>query len=202
MPDELDTVAHFEKECGLPPGFYLSLLREDDWSFVIKLHALVEATVSRLLAGTCMRPELLDTFSRLELSNSTTGKLAFAKALGCLEEADRRFIRSLSEIRNDFVHDVRQAGKDLKAYTSGFDANQWNKFRLAFGPGRETIDFGNVTMTELEFVRNNPKAAIWLSGIYVVALAYLRKEEASLEARHAVLRLEAYNRLFRPSSGA
>lgn len=194
----LDALAAFEKQCRLPDGFYLRLLNEDDWSFIIKMHALVEATVSHLLAGACGRPELLDAFARLELSDPKTGKLAFAKALGCLEDADRRFIRQLSEIRNDFVHDVHCAGMDLHTYTQRFDTNQHRKFRIAFGPGRDPVTFGEVTMSEAQFVKDNPKAAIWLSGVYVIALAYLRQEQARLEARRAALNLDAIGRILTP----
>ena len=34
---------------GLGSGFLLHLYTEDDWSFVIKTHALIEAAVSQLL---------------------------------------------------------------------------------------------------------------------------------------------------------
>jgi len=36
----------------LPDDFYNNLLKEDDWSFVIKLHSLIEASVTHLLTET------------------------------------------------------------------------------------------------------------------------------------------------------
>ena len=50
---------------------------ENDWSFVIKLHALVEAAVAHLLTEQLSRPELSDLFAHLDISNKTTGKAAF-----------------------------------------------------------------------------------------------------------------------------
>jgi hypothetical protein len=32
-----------EKDLGLPRGFCFRLRHEDDWSFVVKLHALIES---------------------------------------------------------------------------------------------------------------------------------------------------------------
>lgn len=83
--DPIAWVGQFEKDIGLPAGFLVNLLiKEDDWSFIIKLHALVEAAVSHLLATICGE-ELLTVFTRLQLSSETVGKLAFAKALHTLD---------------------------------------------------------------------------------------------------------------------
>jgi len=46
--DEL-RYAELEKAVGVRAGFFYRLLEEDDWSFVIKLHALFEAVCSHLL---------------------------------------------------------------------------------------------------------------------------------------------------------
>src|SRR2546421_5756295 len=125
----LDWVTDFEKELGLHKGFFVNLLlKGDDWSFVIKLHALVEASVAHTVAATCGE-KLLDVFSRLELSSDTMGKLAFAKALKLLDEGERKFIRRLSEIRNAFAHDVRQAETTLDEYVSKLNPNQLKSFR-------------------------------------------------------------------------
>src|SRR5438876_8460305 len=110
--DPIAWVGAFEKEIGLPGGFFLRLLvKEDDWSFVIKLHALIEAAVSHLLATIC-GDKLLTVFARL----GTRSKLGFAKALGALDKDERIFIGKLADIRNSFAHDVRQAGATLAAY--------------------------------------------------------------------------------------
>jgi len=58
-----------------------------DWSFVIKLHALLETAVSQLLVHALGGEELVDVFSALEMSNIKTGKLAFVKTLGLLPKA-------------------------------------------------------------------------------------------------------------------
>ena len=42
-------IVEFEKKLGVPSGFVKKLLDEDDWSFIIKLHALFEASCAHLL---------------------------------------------------------------------------------------------------------------------------------------------------------
>jgi hypothetical protein len=41
-------ILELESKVGVPENFFRSLAQADDWSFVIKLHALFEAEPSRL----------------------------------------------------------------------------------------------------------------------------------------------------------
>src|SRR3546814_18866509 len=75
-------ILELEAKIGVRENFFKDLLGEDDWSFVIKLHALFEAACTHLLLFHFKEPELTDIFARLELSNKATGKIAF---LGKLE---------------------------------------------------------------------------------------------------------------------
>jgi hypothetical protein len=46
----LEELVHgLEKDLGVPADFFFTLHKEDDWSFVIKLHALFKGTVSHML---------------------------------------------------------------------------------------------------------------------------------------------------------
>src|SRR6266852_4096201 len=95
-----ESLRNLEHDLGIPPGFCLKLRQDDDWSFVIKLHALIECAAAEQLTRTLRRKELADTFSRLALSNLKTGKLALIKALNLLPSAHIQFIRNFSELRN------------------------------------------------------------------------------------------------------
>ena len=112
--DDLDdSIGRLESDCGLPEGF-CNLMQEDDWSFVIKMHSLLETAVSQLLTNALGRNELAYIFAALEMSNTKTGKIAFASALGLLPKQHLDFIRSLSELRNQLVHRVKNVTCDLK----------------------------------------------------------------------------------------
>jgi hypothetical protein len=77
-------IAAFEERLGLPKKFYVRLLEENDWSFVIKLNALFEAVCSHALSARLNAPELIDQFARLELADRDRGKIKFLSSLGCL----------------------------------------------------------------------------------------------------------------------
>ena len=85
MPSQslAELVPLLEQKLGLESGFFESLdgENESDWSFIIKAHALIEAAISHLLTEHLRRPELGDIFSRLDMSNKSTGKAAFVNAL-------------------------------------------------------------------------------------------------------------------------
>jgi hypothetical protein len=125
-------ISDLEKKILLPKGFCESLISEDDWSFVIKTHALFEAALSQLLAHHLGKPELLDVLTRLETSNTSTGKLAIAKSLGYLEDEERRLIRSWSELRNALVHDVTNTSFNFKAHIMLMSADNQKKYLRNF----------------------------------------------------------------------
>lgn len=182
--DPIAWVRQFEKDLKLPTGFFLNLLKEDDWSFIIKLHALVEAAVSHLLASIC-GDQLLNIFTRLELSSETTGKVAFGKALGVLDKDERIFIRKLSEVRNSFAHDVRQAGATLDEYVAGLDRSQLKALKVAIGLGLDPFPISDPPVPELEFVRDNPKLCIWLRALFLISFIYQRKDLVVLKRKAA-----------------
>ena len=183
--DPIAWVGQFEKEIGLPGGFFVNLLiKEDDWSFIIKLHALVEAAVSYLLASIC-GDRLLEIFTRLELSSDTIGKVAFAKALDVLDTDERSFIRKLSEIRNSFAHDVRQACATLGGYVAGLSKDQLKALKVAIGPGVDPFPIADTIVPEVEFVRDNPKVCIWLRALFVISFIYQSKDLVLLRRKVA-----------------
>lgn len=201
--EPLRDVNRFAVELGLEEGFFRSLLEEDDWSFVIKLHALVEAAVAHLLAETCGRPELLPVFSRMAMGGSRTGKLAFGKVLDCLDDYDLAFIAALSEVRNRMVHSVRDAALTLDQYVAELDKGQFETFRRRVGPADDPLTLGKDSVPAAVFVRENPKLCLWLRAMYTIGLGYhkhmsakARREltEASVSAAHAKAKLEAARR--------
>src|SRR5262249_17331830 len=111
-------LSKLETDLGLPPGFCEGLHEEDDWSLIIKLHALFESVVTQMLASHLGQEALLDVFDKIEMGREDTGKLAFAKALNLLDGNQRGFVRVLSRLRNDVVHDVRKVTFDLSAHVA------------------------------------------------------------------------------------
>ena len=54
----LDAINELENDTGVKEGFFISLLKEDDWSFIIKIHALYEAAITSLILNKLGQPTL------------------------------------------------------------------------------------------------------------------------------------------------
>jgi hypothetical protein len=160
-----------EQELGLEPGFFEALdgEHENDWAFVIKTHGLIEAAVSLLISRNLNRPELDDLFSRLDMSNKATGKAAFIKALGLLNESERRFLSSLSELRNRLVHDIRNVKFDLVRYIESMNKKEQAMFLRNF----------NLLSTEVTnevriLFNSDPRQALWYAAMAFLGIVYLK----------------------------
>ncbi|MBC2605747.1 hypothetical protein [Pelagicoccus albus] len=110
--------------------FLIKLLEEDDWSFVIKSHALIEASVTNLLIRRIGEPEMTKFVKRMPLSDSESGKVVLLKDLGLLDSGLRSFIRWYSELRNKLVHNLEHIDFQLESHFASLDPNQkksWKK---------------------------------------------------------------------------
>ena len=80
---------YFATEMGMPETFLGDLKSEDDWSFVIKLHALMEAAlVHTLVEGTGLTAAS-ESFSRLAMWQKTM----LAEELGLIVDDEPQFLR-------------------------------------------------------------------------------------------------------------
>jgi hypothetical protein len=144
MTDEEDPNPHItnlEERVGLPMGFLDELLIEGDWSFVIKSHAFVEATVATFLTE-ATDARLENVFSFLQLGGGRTSKLAFAAALDLFEPSCLRFARSLSTLRNELVHKVKNVNFTFEEHLQELDtSDRRNILRDFTAPFPEFEDF-------------------------------------------------------------
>jgi hypothetical protein len=164
-PDFLQHISKLTKELGVPDGALLSLISDNDWSAIIKSHALIEGAMTLLLTSALDEAALSPAFSRLPLGEDITGKLAFAKALGLLQPKERRFIKRLSELRNMLAHDPHHLGFTLKAYVEGMDKNQFKTFQdtLMFGVAPDQQD------KVRERIRTNTRSAFHVTVLYFLS---------------------------------
>lgn len=175
-------ISEIEKRTGVRPGFFEELIHEDDWSFIIKSHALIESACAQILSEKTGVKETIDIFSRLELGARNTGKLAFLKAYGLLIEKERRFISALSELRNTLVHNVSHTSFVLHDYVNSLDKNQRAKF---------VEDFGYAYLSEIsneaerakcrEKILAEPKKSMWLGIKYILGLISLQIDQIRLQ---------------------
>jgi hypothetical protein len=119
-----EDVNSLESRLGLPEDFYELLLKEDDWSFVIKLNALFEGACTHALAARLNAQELLGAFSHLDLANAKCGKVELLKSLGSITAEQAKIICALATLRNNLVHNIENVGFSFKAHVSKLDSNQ------------------------------------------------------------------------------
>jgi hypothetical protein len=188
-------IADIENQLGLPTGFLRGLYdHEDDWSFVIKSHAFLEAALTHLLADHLGKEDLLPVFAYLETSNVRTGKLAFVKAFDLLDKGARRFIHTLSELRNDLVHEVSNVNFNFATYVSNLSDKERKEFIGAFDyalvevvqASQRPID-DRLRGTLDRIVLTTPRLAL-VAGIAMIGLdIYFRNRGAETPRQYVIL---------------
>jgi len=186
MSDLFDEAIHeIEKEIKVPEGFFKGLLNEDDWSFIIKIHALIEAVISFLLVKSLSKPKLKNVISFLELSNTRTGKLAFIKDLNLLKKKHRRFIKCLSEIRNSLTHNVSNVGINLDGFFNELNKQKRDEYINGIClENKDDIEIAGKKITYVNFVRENLKIGIWYACIDLFTEVYILKIEADVKEEY------------------
>jgi hypothetical protein len=160
---------------GTPSAFLDALEKESDWSFIIKIHALLETALNHSLAvffarspttedNTPQVQALTDIFSLLETSNRDTGKSAFAKACGLLSDRHIAFIKRMSEIRNKLAHNIRNVDFKLIDHIAKFTKQQSANWRQSLCWERKSFGESDEWPSGVseEMARDNPKHAITL----------------------------------------
>lgn len=161
----VDDVAAIEQEFSLPRGFFDSLVKEDEWSLVIKCHALLESATSRMLTLYFGKRCLNDIFTRMELSNRQTGKAAFISQLELLGSQQRAFISHLSELRNQLVHNVSNTSVSLPELLASLPAKKRSGYVGSLNIRVESIVANGSKVTGDDLVLKFTKHVIWSSTL-------------------------------------
>lgn len=118
----LEAVKRVEKSLGLKRPFLFALSREDDWTLVIKLHALIEAAIEEVLVARCFA-SAADNEGRDDAAiaglvgrmpfNGRVSKLSLVKAFRLLDEDHYDFVVTLAEVRNRYAHRPSNFAKSI-----------------------------------------------------------------------------------------
>lgn len=180
-PQEI--VPEYEKRLGVREGLFDALLRDSDWSFVIKLHAFLEGATSHALAKCLGNERLASVFANLEMSDAKRGKLAFLEALDILDSPRRGYIRALSELRNRLVHQIANVEFNISSHLQTLDGNQLARARERLGYILYTGILELEGPPEQEFLEH-PKLAMLTGALDVILRLYMRELEAGLDNVH------------------
>ncbi len=172
------------KELKDKTEFMLSLLKADDWSMIIKSHALIEAVVTELIIAKTEETKLKPLIERLPLSDEQIGKLKIAKDYNLLTDRERTFVKRFSELRNMLVHKFENVNFNIEKYFESFDKNQkksWLKTMTWYTDDTKTKEEWQKIST------NHPQIGIWYATMTFVSLMTIKiKEiEGSTQVRNA-----------------
>ncbi len=156
----------------------------DDWSFIVKAHALVETAVSEIIltASTERRVKpLLEHLSR----HAIVHKLNYVRDLNLLDEGRIQFARVLGTLRNHAVHDVRNLKFSCAEYLAA-------KPNLRADMARTAAQFGGKSGPAQELAaqalaERNPRFLIALAVGYILLGAGLTRDRARLETEYGEL---------------
>lgn len=107
--------SRLEHALGLPDNWCHTLIAEEPWPFVIKLHAVIEASVSHLLNTELAHPGLRSFVEPMGMGGQF-GKLALMRKMELLPEKSISFISRLGGMRNDCVHGVKNIAFRFETY--------------------------------------------------------------------------------------
>ncbi len=188
---DIPILLKFEEELSLPKYFLSNLVREDDWSFVIKLSSVFEAVCTQLLVTSLNAKVLSDAFSHLELGSRKYGKLAMLEALGLIDKECRLFIGSLATLRNDFVHDISKTTSTIREHINVIsDKNQLVK---NFGYKIDKVKIRGEEIASMDFFMDKPKIAIWIGAVKYLSKMISKKQEMHLDNLFDAVVLERHS---------
>jgi hypothetical protein len=181
-------IRELERVIGAPDRFFVSLLQESDWTFVVKLHTLFESAVTHHIVLELKRPELREFVSRLDMSSDVGSKLAIAKALNIMPTHDRGLIRLLSSARNNIVHNVDSHPFSLEKFICGLPKQKHDEYvKNVSVAWSDPVKIGDYSVSKATYVRENPKTCFWFRGISVLLNIYIHHYMSGLEQKQAEL---------------
>ena len=170
------------KDLGIPQSPLRSLEKDDDWSFVIKMHAIVEAGLNHMLMVKMNDPKLADIIPKLETNNRSSGKMAFLQAYDLLPANCCLFVELLSSIRNAAVHDAKNFNLDIKKFIESKIKDPGQRKRWKTGLSSWWISLPKGVAYEsheaagkriFERALDEPKHSIFSCAIHILALAHV-----------------------------
>lgn len=135
--------------------FLSNLIEGDDWSFVIKSHALIESLITELILLKISDNRLKKVISRISLHGETVSKIAILKIYNLLSADEIKLIIRLSEIRNSIVHNYENLSFTFEKYAESLNSDQikqWHKL----------LQLDEIEVNKMnKFITAKPIFAVW-----------------------------------------
>jgi hypothetical protein len=129
---DFDLILLAEHRLGLPTLFYFKLMEvKDDWAFILKLHALFEGTLKRLLEEKQTQFEFTDPIiidrDSFPTMLQTAARHFLLDEIGEPIVSARHYLRALYQLRNRIAHDLEFINLDLGRYVASLSEVEFQK---------------------------------------------------------------------------
>ncbi len=163
-PEGADAIERVAQELGVSLGFLISLRDNDDWSFVIKVAAIMEAALSVALTNELSKlgveEDMLDDFvARLTQER----RIALARSTKVIRASVEARLKFVCKLRNKLAHNTANLSFNFTDFFAAHLDIQ-NEYRSVF---RLDDDYDT---RDIEFVLSEPKLAFWLLFPMMVGL--------------------------------
>ena len=159
--------SRIEQSIGLPKDFITKLIEEDDWSFIIKAHAVVEASIAHMLV-THTDTRLAEVYSRMALGGRVS-KLSFAESLNLIRPHEGTVVKLISELRNRLVHNVKFISFDLKEYFRAMPDQKREEFSVQLSGLASVSNDKEITSFVNQSLLESPKEVLAMAILYLLA---------------------------------
>jgi hypothetical protein len=158
-------------------AFVTELPEGDDWTFVIKTQALLEACVTEAVLVRLGDDRIKRTVETMSLIGEGATKLQFAKDLGLLEAPQRRFIKKLASLRNRLAHRVEYVNFKFPDHIASLDRDARKDWQDS------VVWFGELPTSReqwRELALEQPRSAVLMSAFLVAAVLAVEDNQAKL----------------------
>jgi hypothetical protein len=177
-------------ELGLPQGFLMGLLAEDDWTFVLKVAALLEGAVAHSLRSRFRQFNLDEFIDALPHRK----RIDLAKSSASVGPGFLPGLHHIARVRNLLAHDVSQVSFAFETYYQ--DTDKLNGFKSSVLVGNVDVTVGlpgGIETPFRELLVENPKLAVVRFAVAVLSEVYFSTRHDELD--------EGWGRMLRDLSG-
>jgi hypothetical protein len=145
----------------------------DDWSFIIKIIAIVESALNRLLTSQTKDSKFEKIFSKISISS----KLSMAYELGFFtSKYEKTFLEFLITLRNKVAHDPDEMDFSFEHYFKQMSDNERNDFK-----NHMKIDNEKKDEEYYQFIFKYPKEGILIITNSILSVFAFRQEINKVE---------------------
>ena len=149
------------------------IVNGDDWSFIIKLVAIIESTLTKLLLEKSGDVNFTKFFESVSVSRKID--LLFELELCSLE--GKNFIKYLLKLRNKLAHDPNELDFNFADYINELDKNQKNELLQSINIAKNN----EYKDSYKKLLFNDTKVAIWINILPLLLALDFTRETLKME---------------------